>query len=142
MTTWGFTLKCNYNVYVNHRYDDQYYLARYARIVVSWRHLGATILNESFERDSTGKLHIHGVIKLPRGFYRKTLMTTGDHLDLVKLPTLGKIREWSGYCDKDQDILVLTPVEERVDPPKRNIIRTVFLSTPIKGLKVRRIKNK
>jgi len=36
------------------------------------------------ERDDSGKFHFHGLIDIPKGFYRKKLVTQGNNLKLVE----------------------------------------------------------
>jgi len=38
-----------------------------------------------YERDSLGKLHIHGIVLLRKGFLRKRLCVNGFHLKLVEI---------------------------------------------------------
>lgn len=51
------------------------------------------------ERDSKGKLHIHGIVLLRKGFHRKRLIQKGFncHLSEIQNDTA-----WINYCNKDQ----------------------------------------
>lgn len=51
------------------------------------------------ERDPKGKFHYHGLIDIPKGFFRKKLVTKGNHLHLVEWNGSDK---WEKYCKKDQ----------------------------------------
>lgn len=52
------------------------------------------------ERDSKGKLHYHGVILLPNGFYRKRLVVHGYSIKLVEMFDKAG---WLKYIHKDVD---------------------------------------
>lgn len=51
------------------------------------------------ERDSTGKLHIHGIILLRPGFWRKHLCFQGYH---TKLENMYDEKGWKRYITKDK----------------------------------------
>lgn len=50
------------------------------------------------EMDSSGKSHYHGIIYLPKGFYRRRIMCKGFHLKLVELYNKAG---WISYIHKD-----------------------------------------
>jgi len=52
------------------------------------------------ERDSAGKFHFHGLIDIPKGFYRKKLITHGCNLHMKEFYPGDA---WQAYCDKSLD---------------------------------------
>lgn len=62
------------------------------------------------ERDSLGKVHYHGIIYLPKGFFRKRLMMKGFHIKLVELYDRSG---WVKYIMKDVELWRL---DEHPDP--------------------------
>lgn len=62
------------------------------------KQFGCEILSKHSEYGMTKKLHYHGVMKIPRGFYRKKLMIKGLHLYLEEVYDYGG---WKEYCKKD-----------------------------------------
>lgn len=75
------------------------------------------------EKDKQGKLHIHGIIYLKKGFYRKKLMMPNLHLKLVELHN----REgWIKYIHKD--LLDTTEIHDIYPDPEED---TSILSTNI-----------
>lgn len=51
------------------------------------------------ELDSKGRYHLHGIISIPKGFYRKKLVMPGLHL---KLEEIYNLIGWTKYIKKDQ----------------------------------------
>jgi hypothetical protein len=79
----------------------------YAKLVDKWRYYGH-IKDYSFEQDSRGKLHMHGIIMLKRHFHRKRLMHEGFHIKLVEIyDETG----WINYIHKEP----ASPPEQRVN---------------------------
>lgn len=74
---------------------------------------GCKTLSKSEEYDRRGKLHYHGLMAIPKGLYRKSLMMYGIHYKLVKLRD---IQGWLEYINKDQDIVQQIPRSEDIDP--------------------------
>lgn len=56
-----------------------------------------------FEKNKNGHDggHIHGIIEIPTGYYRKRLCLTGYHVKLVKITDL---KGWIQYMKKDQSL--------------------------------------
>jgi len=52
-----------------------------------------------YEKDSKGKMHVHGIILLRKGFMRKKLCAIGFHTKLVEMYDR---RGWELYILKDQ----------------------------------------
>jgi len=50
-----------------------------------------------FEKDSHGKLHVHGIVLLRKNFFRKRLIITGYHIKLDELYNRGG---WERYITK------------------------------------------
>lgn len=59
------------------------------------------ITHSSFERDSKGKIHVHGIVQLRKGFFRKRLEVCGFHLKLVEIYDQSG---WESYINKNQMI--------------------------------------
>jgi len=54
------------------------------------------------ERDPKGKFHFHGLIDIPKGFFRKKLVTDGNNLNLKEFyPGDDGSDNWKKYCYKD-----------------------------------------
>lgn len=75
----------------------------YLKIRTSWyEHYGIIIRDYFFEdKDKEGKavpLHMHGIVDIPKNFYRKNLMQYGLHLKLVPMFAL---QGWKEYCQKN-----------------------------------------
>lgn len=60
---------------------------------------GCIVLSKHAERDKRGKLHYHGVVKIPKICYRKTLCLKGLHLILKRVYDS---HGWELYCKKDE----------------------------------------
>lgn len=88
---YGFTVKDN-------RVDTTDYRSFFERC----EKMGCPITHKYSELDSKGKLHYHGIINIPKGFYRKRLMVDGLHLKLVEL---FDHEGWLKYCQKAQEAL-------------------------------------
>lgn len=54
-----------------------------------------------WELDRSLRLHYHGVVILPKNFYRRKLMLEGFHLNLLPLRTMDDYNRWVRYCYKD-----------------------------------------
>lgn len=70
----------------------------YERVMLSWGTLyDIEYKDVVYEKDSKGKVHMHGVIILPFGFYRKRLKVQGLHVCIRPLTDpIG----WNKYCNK------------------------------------------
>lgn len=67
------------------------------------RKMGIEVLTVYRERDSRGKLHCHGIMSIPKHFYRKSLrMFQGIHLYLTPIRSQSQEDGWQEYCTKDQ----------------------------------------
>lgn len=64
------------------------------------------------ELDPQGKLHYHGILVLPKNFYRKRLVTKGIHLKLVEVFNKAG---WLRYIHKD--VKEDTNDEEQIEIP-------------------------
>lgn len=74
-----------------------------------------------YEKDSLGKFHVHGIINLRKGFFRKHLKFMGFHLKLVELYDR---QGWERYIKKDQ--VVPIPI-----PPIKQDLKNEFCSDVI-----------
>jgi len=63
-------------------------------------HLGKQLTTHCFEKDK-GKdhVHLHGVVKIPTGFYRKKLALIGFNM---KIKLITDMKGWLKYLAKDQ----------------------------------------
>lgn len=75
------------------------------------------------EYDKKGKLHYHGIIKVPRKVFRKNLLLPQMHMKLVPLWNELAEQGWNHYCIKDQDIHYDHPDEHLVPMPNHNIMK-------------------
>lgn len=85
--------------------------------------LGIQVEYKVSENDSLGKLHFHGIMYLPKGFYRKRIMVNGFH---IKLKEVTNKTGWIKYIHKDCEFHHLEAMaEERENPIKltHNIMR-------------------
>lgn len=60
---------------------------------------GCIVVCKYAEKDSKGKLHYHGIVKIPANCYRKSLCLKGLSMKLVNL---FNEEGWLEYCKKDQ----------------------------------------
>ncbi len=76
------------------------------------------------EKDKQGRLHIHGIMYLKKGFYRKRLCMPNLHLKLVELYNK---EGWEQYIHKD--LLYTTSIHDiRPDPEEDKSIFQTNLS--------------
>ena len=68
---------------------------------------GVKITHKYPEYDSKGKLHIHGIMQIPKGFYRKKICMDGLHIKLVEIYDEAG---WKRYITKDQPKKVQKPL--------------------------------
>lgn len=52
-----------------------------------------------FEKSEAGVCHLHGIVDVPKNFYRKNLKLHGLH---VKLVPMFSVPGWLSYCQKNQ----------------------------------------
>lgn len=107
---WAFTVKWNSPKGMTH--DEL--TAKLDELVEHWKVKGVELLERIDEdRDKRGELtplHMHGVISVKRGLYRKKLCLPGFHVKLVSLYLPSR---WSRYCNKNSN--TRSPVVERSD---------------------------
>lgn len=94
---------------------------------VAWNDLaqsrGMNIQVYTFEFDSEGKLHMHGVGESRRGFYAKRLDFRGYHKHIVPLTTIKGMMQWMRYMYKDYrnpDLVQLEAIQENFPVDDRN----------------------
>lgn len=88
----AYTIKDNRKVSNNERkatYEDWFKRCQVWRIPIEYK---------CEEKDKQGRLHIHGIIYLKKGFYRKKLCMPNLHLKLVELYNK---EGWEQYIHKD-----------------------------------------
>lgn len=88
MVSWAFTVKDN-------RVDSTDYKEFFDRLESK----GCNVTHKYGEYDKKGKLHYHGVVQIPKGVYRKSLLPNGLHMQLKELFDL---KGWEKYIKKDQ----------------------------------------
>jgi len=97
MIAYAFTLKMNTK-------PDEVCLAtrsKYEDVLVGWA-IQADLRARVFERDKQGRLHVHGIIELPRDFRYKTLCPKGFHTCFKEIHDLAG---WKKYLRKDQNFM-------------------------------------
>lgn len=89
---------------------QQNILNRWARLA------GVTLREPYFEKDSSGCLHMHGIIYVRKGFYKKRLQTPGYY---IHVKDCYDIDQWLEYCQKtaplDPDAAMLLHAREALD---------------------------
>lgn len=92
---------------------QQNILNRWARLA------GVTLREPYFEQDSAGRLHMHGIIYVRKGFYKKRLQTLGYYIHVRDCYDL---EHWLEYCQKtaplDPDAEALLHAREALDNRK------------------------
>lgn len=71
---------------------------QYNLLFDKWAKCGQ-IQKQIYEKDKCGRLHAHGIISLPKGFFRKKLSDIGLH---YKLEEIYNIEGWNRYIMKEQ----------------------------------------
>jgi len=75
--------------------------ADYETLIKSWAK-EVKMLEYNYEIDSLLKLHFHGILELPKGFYRTKLLRKGYHMKIDQLMTPEDAARWKIYIRKDQ----------------------------------------
>lgn len=88
---WAFTYK------ILGGQHDQVVESDYASVLKKLKAFGY-LKHHRFEKDPKGRLHIHGIILLRKGFFRQTLRVHGFHCHLREVYDE---KDWLRYCDKD-----------------------------------------
>ena len=88
-SAWAYTIKCLKPTVTRSEYEN---------IVQRWRD-NCIVEYEVYELDPKGYLHVHGIVRIPKGYYRKKLNTREFHTYLTEVTN----REgWERYIMKDQ----------------------------------------
>jgi len=70
----------------------------YVNIINEWQDKRFIISSDFiFEKDSKGKLHLHGIIVVRKNFYKRKLQTIGYH---VYTTDIYDIEVWKNYINK------------------------------------------
>lgn len=93
LTAYAFTIKDNRKVINESRQEE------YDKWFDKLGRLGLELEYQVKELDSMNRLHIHGVVLIPKGFYRKRLLQGGLHIKLVELYNA---QGWLKYMLKEQ----------------------------------------
>jgi hypothetical protein len=91
MESYGFTIKLVRRGYTASKED-------YKETLEEWKVHDPSLIVR-YEDDSRGRCHCHGVIQLPKGFYRKSLAPKGY---TWKLERIYDEKGWHRYINKDQ----------------------------------------
>lgn len=86
--SYGFTVK-----------DNRQDVTDYKPFLDNCKQHGCNVVCSYEEYDEASRLHIHGIIEIPKGFYRKKICMKGLH---VKLEELYDPAGWLRYIRKDQ----------------------------------------
>lgn len=89
--SYGFTVK-----------DNRQDVTDYKSFFDNVKNNGCKVTCSYNEYDSANRLHVHGIIQIPKGFYRKRLCLQGLH---IKLEELYDPEGWIRYIRKDQKVL-------------------------------------
>lgn len=103
MEDWAFTIKfqskpdCKPSDY----YDVVYKV---------WEGLGCRIVSQVFETDSKGVCHAHGIVSIPKSFYRKRMKIEGVHVFIRELTDRAG---WIAYMNKTKRLKPIVPSAQR-----------------------------
>lgn len=89
---WAFTVKYNRGQ-AKHVSKLQY--APFIAQLQMW----GKVDEEQYEHDSSGRLHVHGIVRLPKNFLRQRFMTYGFH---YKMEPIYDRHGWLMYCKKER----------------------------------------
>lgn len=126
-----------YTIKHNSGDPDKVCETHYEPIFHKWKQLGLELEYKIKEKDKQGRLHYHGILYLPKGFFRKRLMckaSDGKQYH-IKLDEIFNRKGWIKYIEKDvkynyleddydhslslQGDEVITPKSQTVIPTKR-----------------------
>lgn len=110
-------------------HDEDRYESYYREILDKWDELGVLLMHYEIEKDSKGKPHMHGIVKVPEKFYRKNLVTHGSHLCMRLLyDDVG----WLAYIRKDLESTDSppTPRLEHIEVPRYKLFSPHILNQP------------
>lgn len=62
-----------------------------------WQSYGCQIVSHVFEPDSKGVCHSHGIVSIPKGFYRKRMKIEGVHVFVREITDR---KGWIAYMNK------------------------------------------
>lgn len=93
--SWAFTIK-------QLSVKDKPLRSTYEYVFITWRNMGVLFDYVTYELDSRGKLHAHGVIELNHNFLRKRLVRKDMG---IKLDRLVDAEHWHAYCTKINDAI-------------------------------------
>lgn len=79
---------------------------------------GIKVEYKIFERDSKGKSHVHGILYLQKGFYRKRICSKGMH---IKLKELTNREGWIKYIHKDVKWEDYDDADEKIEMPTKRL---------------------
>lgn len=96
---------------LNHKFK-QWLPSDYLSIRTKWmkEFNGVNLHTYFFEKE--GGCHLHGIITLPRNFYRKRLMQKGLHIHMIPLFA---VEGWLEYCKKNQKKYAVVPRQSPKD---------------------------
>lgn len=95
----------------------------YKRVRRDWQWLGCKVTASSYEYDSRGRFHMHGIVMIPKKMYRKLMEVMGVHMRLDRIDDEINRERWIKYINKDQDVLEEVPKAEVLNPPKYSLFK-------------------
>lgn len=117
MTEYAFTVKINNN--------KDCLPSDYENIFQEWQKKGLEIKRMVYEKDSQGVCHSHGIVKIPKGVFRKRLCGEGVHFKLEEIYNEGG---WTKYIHKESTIEYvgtgreMVPIEKKINKmPKKKL---------------------
>lgn len=74
-----------------------------------------------YEKDSKGRLHMHGILMVKKGFYKKRLQCTGFYVFTTDCQHL---EQWLNYCAKADPMYILV---KQLRQERREIDNTQYM---------------
>lgn len=71
----------------------------YENLLKRWKRLDVHVPLRMYERDSHGRLHLHGLVRMPKNFWRGKLHSKNLH---YKISSIFNRERWIRYCKKNQ----------------------------------------
>lgn len=91
MDLFSFTAKINVSRFFNVKPSD------YDTLFSLWVKMGCIIQTKVYEDDNSGRCHVHGIIEIPKGLFRKKIMMNGVH---IKMDPIYDKSGWLEYIRK------------------------------------------
>lgn len=112
--------------------------ADYAPFFEKLSHFKIQVEYKVGEKDKCGKLHYHGILYLPKGFFRKRIMCQKFHIKLVELYDK---KGWMKYIHKDCAYHHLEEQAEEMEQSEQGYMsEDSLISVPDDGFKMPKTK--